>query len=204
MQMTHDAVDLPNIIYLDAEKRRWIAPSKNIGELTADSPLQRWLKVYDVSDDWHDQLEASLIALKTTTPQRFEQIVADLNQFFFDKQIQTEMPIGTNRLRVCFNDDLEDCHLFDELSSGEHQILIIIFMVSRWLQPGGIVLIDEPDMHINPSLIKPMLKILEKMVESKQGQLILTSHSTDVWARYDKFGLRAKLNARNEIIKSDH
>ena len=203
MVMSHESVDMPNIIHLDAEQRRWVIPNKNIGDLTADSSLKRWQPTYEVNEDWNGQLEASLIALKTTTPDWFEQIVADLNQFFSDKHIQTHMPIGTKRLKVCFNDDEKLNHSFDELSSGEYQVLIMIFMVSRWLQNGGIVLLDEPDMHLHPSLVKPLLKTLEKIVEKKNGQIVFTSHSPDVWARYERFGLRAKLNQGHGIIKSD-
>nr|WP_255262679.1 AAA family ATPase [Proteus mirabilis] len=84
-------------------------------------------------------------------------------------------------------------HTFDELSSGEHQILIMLFTIQRWLKPGGIVLIDEPDLHLHPSVIAPLLAAIENIVTNKKGQLILTSHSTEVWQRYEKFGSRIDL-----------
>lgn len=52
-------------------------------------------------------------------------------------------------------------HSLDELSAGEHQVLILVYLISRWLQPGGIVLIDEPDLYLHPSLVSGLLANLE-------------------------------------------
>lgn len=69
----------------------------------------------------------------------------------------------------------------------------MLFTVQRWLQPGGVVLIDEPDLHLHPSLISPLLASIENIVAVKNGQLVMTSHATDIWQRYDNMGLRIDL-----------
>lgn len=46
----------------------------------------------------------------------------------------------------------------------------MLFTVQRWLQPGGVVLIDEPDLHLHPSLISPLLASIENIV-AENGQL---------------------------------
>ncbi|WP_141008311.1 AAA family ATPase, partial [Shigella sp. FC1967] len=91
-----------------------------------------------------------------------------------------------------------DTHTLDEMSSGEHQVLIMLFMVQRWLQLGGVVLIDEPDLHLHPSLVQPLLATLENIIQKKKGQLILTSHATDVWQRYESLGLRYPLSIEKD------
>jgi hypothetical protein len=42
----HGASIIPNVIYLDAEARRWLAPKKNISSLAQDDLSQRWLATY--------------------------------------------------------------------------------------------------------------------------------------------------------------
>lgn len=47
----------------------------------------------------------------------------------------------------------------------------MLFTVQRWLQPGGVVLIDEPDLHLHPSLISPLLASIENIVAVKMVSL---------------------------------
>lgn len=74
----------------------------------------------------------------------------------------------------------------------------MLFTVQRWLQPGGVVLIDEPDLHLHPSLISPLLAVLENIVTKREGQLIMSSHATDVWQRYETLGLRYPLSVEKD------
>jgi predicted ATPase len=194
MTLSHDKVECPNIIYLDAEERRWIAPKRNLSEPVPDDPTQRWLTRYLVSEHWKGQLEASLITLKTTQLHKYHQVIRDLNSFLTGKEIDPDIKPGDNRLRVKLHSPKGKSHSLDELSSGERQVLILVYLLSRWLQPGGIVLIDEPDLHIHPTLLNPLLAALEKMVAEREGQLLITSHVTDIWQRYENRGKRIQLN----------
>jgi predicted ATP-dependent endonuclease of OLD family len=80
----------------------------------------------------------------------------------------------------------------------------MLFTVQRWLQPGGVVLIDEPDLHLHPSLILQLLASIENIVAKKNGQLILTSHATDVWQRYDNLGMRIDLTHGKDAEDGQH
>ncbi len=194
MLVSAEGVGLPNIVYLDAE-RRWIAPRRGIGEIRPEDLSRRWLPTYRVSSNWEGQLEASLLALKAAESYRFADLVEDMNGFLVGKAISQDVKLGENRLRVLLRDSGNATHWLDELSSGEHQVLIQLYMVGRWLEPGGIVLIDEPDLHIHPSLIPAFLSRLEAMVRDRDGQLLITSHSPDIWDRYEALGHRIGLGA---------
>ncbi|HAD0253745.1 TPA_asm: ATP-binding protein, partial [Salmonella enterica subsp. enterica serovar Typhimurium] len=183
-------VDMPNLVYLDAEARRWVRPQKDIGNLSPDDSSQAWLATYEVNDNWKGQLESSLFNMKATMPDEYPEMIVTLNQFFSGKHIEAEIHPG-QRQRVLL--DSGNNHSLDALSSGEHQVLIMLFTVQRWLQPGGVVLIDEPDLHLHPSLISPLLASIENIVARKNGQLVITSHATDIWQRYDNMGLRIDL-----------
>jgi energy-coupling factor transporter ATP-binding protein EcfA2 len=196
MMLSYDKVDAPNIIYLDAEERRWVKPKRNIAEPLPDPLSLRWLGRYIVSEDWKGQLEASLITLKTTQLHRFHEIIRHLNSFLMGKEIITDIQPNEGRLRVKIAGKRGVYHYLDELSSGEHQVLIIIYVVSRWMQNDGIVLIDEPDLYLHPSLISPLLTVLEQLVAERHGQLLITSHATDVWQRYEHHSVRINLNTK--------
>lgn len=198
--LTHDKVDTPNIIYLDAEERRWVAPRRNVSEPLPDISSQRWLTKYAVTEDWQGQLEASLINLKTTQLHKYHEVIRDLNQFLVGKEIDADIKPGEGRLRVRLKGQRGVSHSLDELSAGEHQVLILIYLISRWMQPGGVVLIDEPDLYLHPSLISSLLANIEQLVQDRGGQLIITSHAVDVWHRYENQGKRIELKTRGEAL----
>jgi predicted ATPase len=198
--LTHDKVDAPNLIYLDAEERSWVAPKRRVSEPLPDPLTQRWLTKYAVTEDWQGQLEASLINLKTTQLHKYHDVIRDLNQFLVGKEIDPDIKPGEGRLRVKLKGQRGASHSLDELSAGEHQVLILIYLISRWMQPGGVVLIDEPDLYLHPSLISSLLASIEQLVHDRGGQLIITSHAVDVWHRYENQGKRIELKARGESL----
>jgi len=191
--LTYDDAGAPNLVYLDAEERRWIVPKRGVGKPSPEDTKLRWLVRYKVTEDWQGQIEASLITLKTSKLHFFHETVRMLNKFLHDKEIETEIRAGENRLRIKLKNNRGQFHFLDDLSAGEHQILIQLYLLYRWLEPGGIVLIDETDLHLHPSLIAGFLAALESLIEEKKGQLLLTSHLPDIWNRYDSIGRRISL-----------
>jgi predicted ATP-binding protein involved in virulence len=49
---------------------------------------------------------------------------------------------------------------------------------------GGVVLVDEPDLHMHVSWQRQFIHTLEKIVFEKNGQLIVASHSPTLWEEY--------------------
>ena len=189
-----NASSMPNMIHLDGEERRWVAPTKGLGEVVADDPQMKWLVGYRANEDWKGQLEASLIAMKTLDEGKYFRVLEDLNSFLKPKQIDPQPDSNTLRLRVFVpGGDSRTEHTLDDLSAGEHQVLIQLYLVSRWLNEGGIVMIDEPDLHLHPSLLNGFLSRLEVLVSERNGQLFLTSHNPELWQRYENKGLRIQL-----------
>ena len=194
--------DTPNVIYLEAEERRWIMPGQKLEQLIPDDPRQQWCVTYKPEANWQGQLEASLLALKTLDPSRYADVLEDLNKFLAGKRIRFQ---PTPDLRLAVDVDAaassaqsmtargQTSHTLDELSAGERQVLVQIYLISRWLQPGGIVLLDEPDLHLHPSLIPMLLARVETIVAGRGGQLIITSHLPEIWRMYETKALRVKL-----------
>ncbi len=71
-------------------------------------------------------------------------------------------------------------HPVHMLSSGEKQILLMIAFITRELRPGGMVLIDEPDLHLHVSLSNAFVSYLKQATAEKNGQLIIASHATEL------------------------
>lgn len=181
----------PNILFLDAEERRWVTPKHGLGEIKSENMEQRWLSSYRATENWDGQVESALLGMKIASEERFSKLVDNMNSFLSGKEILKEVILGENRLRVQLANG--STHGIDELSSGEHQVLIQLYMVDRWMERGGIVMIDEPDLYLHPSLISGFLAQLENMVAERDGQLIITSHVPDVWSRYEAIGQRVLL-----------
>lgn len=196
MILSFDKSSYPNVIFLDAEERRWVQPKRNVGEAKADDSSLRWLPRYIASDDWKGQLEASLITLKTTQLHTYHSVIRQLNEFLAGKEIDPDIKAGENRLRIKLKGQRGQSHTLDELSAGEHQVLILIYLLARWAEEGCVVLIDEPDLYLHPSLVSVMLANLEKLVAEKKGQLIITSHQPEIWQRYEASGKRIELGAK--------
>lgn len=88
---------------------------------------------------------------------------------------------------------------FDGLSSGQKEIIATIFQI--WYQTrnkSGVVLIDEPELHLNPEWHRDFVRQLEKI--APQNQYILATHSEDIFASVDKdhrFLLQGTTGARS-------
>lgn len=174
---------LPNFMFLDAENRtirKIIMSSKDSGRIYPET-VYRWLVTYEARDRMEGHIENMFQNLKLRDERSFTAICQNIDRFLNGKTL-----VGfddNNRLHVRFG-GRTDTHFLEDLSSGEKQCVIMMFMVSRWLMPGGVVLIDEPDLHLHVSLQRHFIHELEKVVHSKGGQLIIASHSPTMWEEF--------------------
>jgi predicted ATP-dependent endonuclease of OLD family len=169
----------PNMIFIEAERN--IARSTNQNNEPHAEPLYSWLVNYGSRRRSPTNIERMLQNTKIRDPELFYTILNRINQFFVGKRL-TDFD-NNLRLRVQVG---EKSHTIHQLSSGEKQCLIMMFMVSRWMMDDGIVLIDEPDLHLHVSLQRHFIHELEKLVLSKNGQLIVASHSPELWEEYNQ------------------
>ncbi|MHB8624981.1 MAG: AAA family ATPase [Aggregatilineales bacterium] len=183
LQMSAGFADemLPNILYLESDTRQITGPRAYADKIQPEA-LYQWLVTYKTTERFDANLEGMLRNLKVRNPKWFVKVLEDVNAFLgqngkrlgdFDAGLRMLVqPVETNGEANSFH----PFHI-EDLSSGEQQCIILIFMVSRWLMEGGVVLIDEPDLHIHGSWQRSLIHELQQIVESKQGQLIITSHS---------------------------
>lgn len=100
---------------------------------------------------------------------------------FCNVEIGQIQPSQDNRLdiRVRSLDGKQDFSL-DQLSSGQKEIISTLFLIGSHTASGpALVLIDEPELHLNTQWQSPLLRKLESI--APQNQYILATHSEAIF-----------------------
>jgi predicted ATPase len=187
--------DLPNLVYLPSEIRQ-LLPVKEKFTVQPESEDYHWLARYEPVLSRKGSLHNYLYNLKVVDETAFQQIVEQANDFMPDKQLNG-FDRRTGDLLVKLKNGLE--HSINNLSSGEKQVLLMLATITRWLRPGGIVLIDEPDLHLHPTLTTAFVAHLRRMIKEKGGQLIIASHVTELWQDFTE-SHRVELGRLGEMV----
>lgn len=92
-------------------------------------------------------------------------------------------PDNTIEFRVTPNDG-GPSFTFDGLSSGQKEIISTLFLIWRYTQnQPGIVLIDEPELHLNPEWHRSFIRNLHTL--APDNQYLIATHSEDVFSAVD-------------------
>ena len=69
----------------------------------------------------------------------------------------------------------------DNMSSGEKGLILTFLLLRRSLSEGGIALLDEPELHLNPAVCKNIIPFLNDFVSSdNKTQILLCTHSAEI------------------------
>ncbi|MES2202067.1 MAG: AAA family ATPase [candidate division FCPU426 bacterium] len=69
----------------------------------------------------------------------------------------------------------------DSMSSGEKGLILTFFLMKRATAPGGLILLDEPELHLNPAVCKKILPFLiEHILKANNSQILLCTHSPEI------------------------
>lgn len=66
---------------------------------------------------------------------------------------------------------------FNNLSSWEKSLLMIIFSIYGYDLEDGLMIIDEPELHLHPQLQKQFIQLLETISKQEWIQFIIATHS---------------------------
>jgi energy-coupling factor transporter ATP-binding protein EcfA2 len=180
----------PNIVYFPPENRT-VASSASASPKLVNTLPMNWCSVYSPELD----IGSLLLTVKALRIEDFQQSLSLVNLALNhrNKKLVDFGPAGRLSVegRTAFDTSYE--HPPEKLSSGERQMLLLIAHTVAFLRPGGIVLIDEPDLHIHISMITQLMETLEKVVRERNGQLIVASHSEWVWNWFSRDEERIEL-----------
>jgi predicted ATPase len=71
----------------------------------------------------------------------------------------------------------------DGMSSGEKGLVLTFLLIGRSIAKGGLILVDEPELHLNPAVCRNLVHFLvDKYVLPKDIQAIVCSHSPEILA----------------------
>ncbi len=69
----------------------------------------------------------------------------------------------------------------DSMSSGEKGLVLTFMLLRRTLAEGGIALLDEPELHLNPAVCKNIIPFLnDSVVSNTDIQILLCTHSAEI------------------------
>lgn len=103
----------------------------------------------------------------------------------------------------------------NQLSTGEQEVLSLVFSVLSVIDSKDLILIDEPELHLNWGLEEKLFTFLKELTNTKKKQIIVATHSrivaeekfkqNVVFLYFDKHGKIATSNSipkeiRNNII----
>jgi energy-coupling factor transporter ATP-binding protein EcfA2 len=185
----------PNVCYFPPESRVVIHPDRVKPQLVDLMPFN-WVARYARNVD----LNSLLLTVRAKTPETYDEALAMVNKAINNqrKEITGLTPEGLLvEGRTPFGRDFR--HPIHELSSGEKQMLLLIGFVTATLREGGIVLIDEPDLHIHITMIPQLLESIETIVHRRHGQLIVAAHTEPVWKWFSRDAERVELAPWREV-----
>ena len=81
--------------------------------------------------------------------------------------------------------DIESNAVFqiEGLSSGEKGLILTFLLIARNMEKNGIVLLDEPELHLNPMVCQDLLQFfVDEYAIKKNIQAIICSHSAEILA----------------------
>lgn len=165
---------------------------RRVGEAPAadDAPNTLLCDVYGAHDMTPREAKRELTALYREDAGRCKELLESIGLFLVGKRVHIE----ADGAYVSLDDGSR--HALGGLSAGELRALTLLIRVVRGLRPGGILLLDEPEMHLHPAQLLGFLEILERQVLDADGQVILSSHAPQVWDRYRSLGLCVELGGR--------
>lgn len=171
---------LPNIVWVEAENK--YVPRLRADELTNPRPAPSFLPVarYLPESRGPSHLEGLLRTLFLARRERWDVLAAYLGALRPGLQMLDRFDEATQRplFRLATGEILS----VDRLSAGERSLLINLCMILRWLGQGGIVLLDEPELHQHLSLMSGSLSVIDEIVsEQFGGQMLVASHAPEVW-----------------------
>ncbi|HTE41366.1 MAG TPA: AAA family ATPase [Steroidobacteraceae bacterium] len=71
----------------------------------------------------------------------------------------------------------------DGMSSGEKGLILTFLLISRSMENDGMILLDEPELHLNPAVCKDLLSfMIDKYAKPRNLQLLVCSHSAEILA----------------------
>ncbi len=176
--------EFPNCVYLPSEGRE-LNIKEGAGSLVNEPVEYSWTYRFERKEGGADSLESflvamdyrDLIALREGKPgDEFPRFMKRVNSFLQGKRIA-----GVDKnFRIKVESEKGQEFGIAGLSSGEKQILLLLGEIQLRLRRGGLLLIDEPEIHLHPRWQRLLVRALTDLCAEYDAQMILTTHSREI------------------------
>jgi len=107
---------------------------------------------------------------------------AIFSQLLPGKRLDVIQQKPTGALSVLIRDERQN-RVFDidSMSSGEKGLILSFLLLRAGAARGGVVLLDEPELHLNPAVCNRMVQFLQSQAaQPLELQIILCTHSAEI------------------------
>lgn len=107
---------------------------------------------------------------------------AIFGQLLPGKRLDAIQQKPTGALSVLIRDERQN-RVFDidSMSSGEKGLILSFLLIRAGASQGGVVLLDEPELHLNPAVCSRMVQFIHSQaVQPLDLQVILCTHSAEI------------------------
>lgn len=159
--------------------------TRQFAEQRRQQTLYNWQGKYqNVKTELAAAYVRSLIAERSGTPdasggEDLNETMKQLFQTFFpDKTYEGVQPDPAGNLAFPVRLKTGQSHDIDDLSSGEKEILYGYLRLRNSTPRNSVVLLDEPELHLNPSLLQGFTDFYHQHIgQAQNNQLWLVTHS---------------------------
>lgn len=169
-------------LYAQALERDWETPEwrKNRAFVPTRAMYDEWLQYFlaKESQDSTKHFQAERRAAEHSGPR--PEFVDGFRPY--KEALQRVLPhlkfVGVDAQKKTLVFDSSGLELrFTNLSGGEREIAFIIGQIERFKLQRGFLLIDEPELHLNPDLLRNWVAYLRDTIET--GQVWISTHSLE-------------------------
>lgn len=98
------------------------------------------------------------------------------------KKLEAIQQKPTGNLTVLIRDlKLDRVFDIDSMSSGEKGLILTFLLLRKCIAPGGIVLLDEPELHLNPAVCGRLVPFLQsRIIGPLSLQAFICTHSAEI------------------------
>lgn len=173
-----DDADSPSNFYFNSFSNRWQDFVNYIHQKSA----ARDKKLAEVMKE-HPELLGSDILKKYPDPlQKYKEIFSSILP---GKALLDINPASPGEFQ--FSDESGQQLPFGSLSSGEQEVIKVLFDVARKDIRHSVIIVDEPELHLHPTLTFKLIETL-KSIGDHTNQFIFLTHSPDLISTYYSTG----------------
>lgn len=139
-------------------------------------------KLADVIKDNPELCGAQILEQYPDPLQKYQEIFAHILP---GKTLLPIDPAKPKQFNYC--DESGQTLAFNSLSSGEQEIIKVLFDVARKEIRHSVIIVDEPELHLHPTLAFKLIEAL-KSIGDHTNQFIFLTHSSDLISTYYSTG----------------